>query len=129
MGASCSRKTRDTPTGTKNAARTRNRDLIGNSRELPREYVRLKQSQIPGRNDFVTSVRPPQKAALSGIDGASHIAPKRFSSAKLSIPAEKHQVANERRPRQTAATARAALNVAATKANAECVFTIRCGVK
>jgi len=70
-------------------------------------------------------VIPPQKAALSGIDGASHIAPKRLSSAKLSIPAEKHQVASERRPRQAAATARAALNVAATKAKTECVFKAR----
>jgi hypothetical protein len=86
--------------------------------------VKLKQSQIPGRNDFITNVRPAQKAALSGIEASSHIAPKKLSSAKVSIPTEKHQVASERRPRQTAATARAALNVAATKANTEFGFTI-----
>jgi hypothetical protein len=87
--------------------------------------VKVKHSQIPGRNDFVIRVRPAQNAALSGIDAASHIAPKRLSSAKVSIPIEKHQVASERRPRQTAATARAALKVAAMKANMDVGFTER----
>jgi hypothetical protein len=103
----------------------RNRDLAGSSREFPREYVRLKQIQNPGRNDFVTRVRVPQKAAFSGASASCHIAPNRFSSAKVSIPAEKHQVATERRPRQAAATARAALNMAAPKPNAEFRVTIR----
>src|SRR5437016_10918039 len=113
------------PTGTKKAIRTRNRDLAGNSREFPREYVRLKQSQNPGRNDFVTRVRVPQKAAFSGTSASCHIAPNKLSSAKVSIPAEKHQVASERRFRQAAATARAALSVAAARASTEFGLTIR----
>src|SRR4026208_1317701 len=97
----------------------RNRDLAGSSRAFPREYVRLKQSQNPGRNDLVSRVRVPQKTAFSGTMASCHIAPNRLSKAKVSIPAEKRQVASERRPRQVAATAKAALNMAAAKANAE----------
>src|SRR5262249_13621695 len=98
------------------AATTRNRDLAGNSREFPREYVRLKHSQIPGRNDFVIRVRVSQKAALSGRSAWRHIAPNKLSSAKVSIPAEKHQVASDRRLRQAAAAARARLNTPAAMA-------------
>jgi hypothetical protein len=79
---------------------------------------------MPGRNDFVIRVRVSQKAAHSGTSASRHIAPNRLSSAKVSIPAEKHQVASERRLRQAAATAKAALNVAAAKANTEFRLTI-----
>src|SRR6266700_8386035 len=112
------------PTEIKNAAKMRNRDLVGSSRDLPREYVRLKQSQNPGRNDFATRARVPQKAAFSGTSASCHTAPNKLSSAKVTIPAEKHQVARERRFRQAAATAKAALNVAAAKASAEFGLTI-----
>src|SRR4030095_10601947 len=114
-----------TPTGIKSAARIRNRSLAGSPRGFPREYVRLKQSQNPGKNDFVTKVSVPKRTAFSETNASCHIAPIKLSSAKVSIPAEKHQVASERRPRQTAATARAALNTPAAKANTEFRLTIR----
>jgi len=41
------------------------------------------------------------------------------------MPAEKHQVASERRARQAAAVANAMQNMAAAKANAELTLTIR----
>src|SRR6187549_821820 len=102
----------------------RNRELAGSSRDLPREYVRLKQSQNPGRNDFATRVRVPQKAAFSGSRASCHSAPNRLSKPKVSIPAEKHQVASERRFRQAAAMARAALNEPAAKASMEFGLTM-----
>src|SRR5216117_1272437 len=111
-------------TGIKSAARTRNRARAGNVRALPREYVRLKQTQMPGTNDFVTSVSVPQNAALSGLSASRHIVPNKFSRAKATIPAEKHQVASERRPRQAAATASEAQNKPATKVNMEFRLTI-----
>jgi hypothetical protein len=70
-------------------------------------------------------VRVSQKAALSGRSASRHIAPNKLSSAKVSIPAEKHQVASERRPRKAAATANAALNTPAAKASTEFRLTIR----
>jgi len=87
--------------------------------------VRLKQSQNAGKNDFVAKVSVPKKTAFSGTTASCHIAPNKLSSAKVSIPAEKHQVASERRARHAAATARAALNMPAPKANAELKLTIR----
>ncbi len=68
--------------------------------------------------------RVPQKAAFSGTSASCHIAPNKLSSAKVTIPAEKHQFASERRLRQTAATARAALNEPAAKASTEFGLTI-----
>jgi hypothetical protein len=85
--------------------------------------VRLKQSQNTGKKDFVTKVRVPKRTAFSGTTASCHIAPKKLSSAKVNIPAEKHQVATERRARQTAAIARAAQNTAAARANAELKLT------
>jgi hypothetical protein len=85
--------------------------------------VRLKQSQNPGKNDFVTKVSVPKRTAFSEANASCHIAPNKLSSAKVSIPAEKHQVASERRARQTAAAARAAQDIAAAKANAELKLT------
>jgi hypothetical protein len=101
------------PTGIKSAARTRNQVRTGNVRALPREYVRLKQTHTLGKNDVVTSVSVSQKAALSGTSSSCHIAPNKLSSAKISMPAEKHQVASERRFRHAAAVARAKLNTLA----------------
>jgi hypothetical protein len=43
----------------------------------------------------------------------------------VSIPAEKHQVARERRVWQAAAVASAVQNIAAAKASAELTLTIR----
>ena len=99
--------------GNKNAASNRYRDLARNSRGFPREYVRLKQSQIPGRTDFVTKVRVAQKAASSGISASCHISPKTLSSAKVSIPMEKHKLATERGLRKITVKARTVLNAAA----------------
>src|SRR6516162_7340472 len=109
------------PTGTKSAATTRNHARAGNARALPREYVKLKHTQTPGTNDFVTSVSIPQNAAPSGFAVSRHIAPKRFSSAKVNIPTEKNQLATERFLRHAAAKARAKLKMLAIKA--KIVFT------
>jgi len=109
-------------TGIKSAARTRNQARAGNVRALPREYVRLKQSQTPGKNDIVTSVSIPQNAALSGLTASRHIAPNKFSSAKVNMPTEKHQLATERSFRHAAAAASAKLKGLATKA--KIVFTL-----
>ena len=79
---------------------------------------------MAGRNDFATETSVSQKAALSGKSEALSIAPNTLSKAKISIPAEKHQVASERWLRQTATTARPALNKAATKARMVLKFTI-----
>jgi hypothetical protein len=87
--------------------------------------VRLKQSQNAGRSDFASKVSVPKNSAFSGTTASCHIAPNKASSAKVSIPAEKHQVASERRTRHPAATASAALNMAAAKANAELKLTSR----
>ena len=104
------------PTGIKSAARTRNQARPGNVRALPREYVRLKQTQTPGTNDFVISVSVPQNAALSGLSASRHIAPNKFSSAKVNMPTEKHQLATERSFRHAAAAARAKPKTLAAKA-------------
>ncbi|PYK17313.1 MAG: hypothetical protein DME55_10600, partial [Verrucomicrobia bacterium] len=74
-------------------------------------------NQTPGRNDFATRESVSQKTTLSGRSVSFAIAPKRLSKAKISIPAEKHQIARERCFRQAAAAAKAALNMAAAKAN------------
>src|SRR5262249_39083602 len=111
------------PTGIKSAARIRNQPRSDNVRPLPREYVRLKQNQTPGTNDFVTRVSVPQNAALSGFTASRHIAPNKFSSPKASIPAEKHQVASEGRFRHGAAAAKAKLKIAAAKAKIVLRFT------
>jgi hypothetical protein len=87
--------------------------------------VRLKQSQNGGKNDFATSVSVPKKRAFSGTSASCHSAPNKLSSAKVSMPAEKHQVASERRVRQAAAVANTVQNMAAAKANAELTLTIR----
>ena len=68
---------------------------------------------MPGRNDLATRESVSQKAALSGRSASFAIAPNRLSNAKVSIPAEKHQVASERCFRHAAAAAKAALNMAA----------------
>src|SRR5262249_12140482 len=117
-----SRKTRDTPTGIKSAARIRNQALAGTARAFPREYVRLKQTQTPGTNNFVIRVSVPQNAALSGFTASRHIAPNKVSSAKTNMPTEKHQVATERFFRNAAAVARAKLKTLAAKATI--VFTL-----
>src|ERR1700741_2414042 len=104
------------PTGIKSTARTRNQVRAGSVRALRREYVRLKQSQMPGTNAFVTSVSIPQNAALSGFVASRQIVPKRFSSAKVNIPMKKHQLATERFLRHAATRARAQLKMLATKA-------------
>jgi hypothetical protein len=59
------------------------------------------------------------------MTASCHIAPNKLSSAKVSIPAEKDQVARERRVRQAAAVASAVQKIAAAKANAELTLTIR----
>jgi hypothetical protein len=109
--------------GSKSTARARTQARTGNVRALRREYVRLKQSQMPGTNDFVTSVSIPQNAAFSGIAASRHIAPKRFSSAKINIPMEKNQFATERFLRHAAARARAKLKTLAAKAKIVLSFT------
>src|SRR6266480_1423885 len=121
-GTSLSWKTRDIPIGTKSAARTRSQALAGNVRALPREYVRLKQTQTPGTNDFATRVRVPQNAALLGFTASRHIAPNKLSSAKTNMPTEKHQIATERSFRHAAAAASTKLKRLATKARI--VFTL-----
>ena len=68
--------------------------------------------------------RVPQKAAFSGTTASRHIAPNKLSSAKVTIPAEKHQVASERCFRQAAVAAKAALNMPAPKANKVFALTI-----
>jgi len=110
------------PTGIKSAVRIRNQARSDNVRPLPREYVRLKQTQTPGKNDFVTSVSVPQNAALSGFTTSRHIAPNKLSSAKTNMPTEKHQVGTERFFRNAAAVARAKLKTLAAKATS--VFTL-----
>ena len=80
---------------------------------------------MPGRNDLATRESVSQKAALSGRSASFAIAPNRLSNAKVSIPAEKHQVASERCFRQAAAAAKAALNMPAAKANTVLGLTIR----
>jgi hypothetical protein len=77
---------------------------------------------MPGKIAFVTSVSVPQNAALSGFAASHHIAPKRFSSAKVNIPTEKNQLATERFLRHAAARARAKLKMLAIKA--KIVFTL-----
>ena len=79
---------------------------------------------MPGRNDLATRESVCQKAALSGRSVSFAIAPKRLSKAKISIPAEKHQVASERCFRQAAVAAKAALNMPAPKANKVFALTI-----
>jgi len=103
-------------TGTTRSARTRNQTRDPSLLALPREYVRLKQSQTPGKNDFVTSVSVPQNAVLSGITASFHIAPNKFSSAKVNIPTEKHKVATERSFRHAAAAASEKLKTPPAKA-------------
>src|SRR5262245_26825863 len=109
------------PTGTNSAARTRNHARTGSARALPREYVKLKHSQMPGKIDFVISVSVPKNTALSEFAASRHIALKRFSSAKVNIPTEKNQLATERFLRHAAARARAKLKMLAIKA--KIVFT------
>src|SRR5215813_8762199 len=104
------------PTGIKNATTTRSQVRVGNVRALPREYVRLKQSHTPGRKDLVTRLKVPQNTARSGSTAPRHIAPNKFSRAKVSMPTEKHQLASERFCWHAAAPARAKLNTAAAKA-------------
>jgi len=71
---------------------------------------------MPGRNDFDIKERVSQKAVFSGEDASIAIAPNRLSKAKISMPPEKHQVANERCLRQIEIMARPAPNKAAAKA-------------
>ena len=113
------------PTGIKSAVMIRNQALTGNARALSREYVRLKQTQTPGTNDFVTRVSVPQNAALSGFTASRHIAPNKLSTPKISIPTEKHQVATERLFRNAAAAARAKLKMLAAQAMIVFTFTTR----
>jgi len=79
--------------------------------------MRLNQSQIPGRSDRAITARVRQKAALSGRSASRSTAPKTLSSARVSIPAEKHQLATDRRFLHGATTAKPALNAAAAKAS------------
>jgi len=79
-------------------------------------------------NDFAPNTSVSQKAAFSGTGATFSIAPNKFSTAKTSIPAEKHQVARDRCARQAAAAARAALNIPAANANAVFGLTIRFGL-
>jgi hypothetical protein len=80
---------------------------------------------MPGRNDLATRESVSQKAALSGRSASFAIASNRLSNAKVSIPAEKHQVASERCFRQAATAAKPAVNMPAAKANTEFGLTIR----
>jgi hypothetical protein len=52
---------------------------------------------------------------LSGFSAWRHIVPNKLSSAKTSIPAEKHHIASEWRFRHGATAAKAKLKIAADK--------------
>ena len=62
---------------------------------------------------------------LGHCDACRLIPPNALSTASVAIPAKKHQLANERRLRKRAATAKAPLKSAAAKASKELDVTTR----
>src|SRR5262245_29661306 len=83
----------------------------------------LKASQNPGRKDLVIMTRDCQWATSSARGVRRLIPPKKFSTARVIIPAQKSQLASECRFRSGAASASPLLNSAAENASKELKVT------
>src|SRR5438270_9838717 len=79
---------------------------------------------MPGPKDLANRERSCQKPISSGPSRSKLNPSNAASSANIAMPAEKHQVATERRLRTTTATAKVALKKAAANAKSEFEFTI-----